>query len=285
MFIMNQLSAEKRAAVVAALVEGNSLRGTARLTGVARMTIEKLLRDLGAACAAYHDANVRGLKSQRIQCDEIWSFVGAKAKNVPEEKRGEWGDIWTWTAIDADSKLIIGYYVGQRTAQDAYEFMRDVAGRLTNRVQLTTDNYKVYLNAVEYAFGIDIDYAMLEKTYGSYVMTGAASHRYTPAKITGAKAATITGTPDRKHISTSYIERQNLTMPMHMRRFARLTNAFSKKIENHAHSVALHFMYYNFCKIHQTLRITPAMAAGISDHVWELSELVDLLSVEQRVSA
>ena len=164
---MNQLSTEKRAAVVAALVEGNSLRGTARLTDVARMTVEKLLRDLGTACAEYHDAHVRNLKSQRIQCDEIWSFVGAKAKNVPEAKRGEWGDVWTWTAIDADSKLIVGYRIGQRTAVDAYDFMQDVAARLANRVQLTTDNLKVYLNAVDYAFGIDIDYAMLEKRYGS----------------------------------------------------------------------------------------------------------------------
>jgi IS1 family transposase len=242
------------------------------------MTVEKLLRDLGTACAAYHDANVRGLKSQRIQCDEIWSFVGAKAKNVPEEKRGQWGDIWTWTAIDADSKLIVGYRVGQRTAADAYDFMQDVASRLSNRVQLTTDNLKVYLNAVDYAFGVDIDYAILEKQYGSFVTNGSAAHRYTPAKITSMRVATITGDPDRKHVSTSYVERQNLTMRMHMRRFTRLTNAFSKKIENHAHSVALHFMYYNFCKIHQTLRITPAMEAGLSDHVWTLGQLVALVA-------
>ncbi len=185
---MNQLSTERRAAVVAALVEGNSLRGTARLTGVSRMTVEKLLRDLGTACAAYHDTHVRGLKSQRIQCDEIWSFVGAKAKNVPDHKRGEWGDVWTWTALDADSRLIVSYRIGQRTAVDAYDFMQDVAGRLTNRVQLTTDSYKVYLNAVDYAFGIDVDYAMLEKHYGAFVTTGSAAHRYTPAKITGVKA-------------------------------------------------------------------------------------------------
>jgi IS1 family transposase len=275
---MNKLSTEKRTAVVAALVEGNSLRGTARLTGVARMTIEKLLRDLGTACAAYHDANVRGLKSQRIQCDEIWSFVGAKQKNVPEDKRGQWGDIWTWTAIDADSKLIVGYRVSNRTASDAYEFMRDVADRLTNRVQLTTDNFTKYLNAVDYAFGVDIDYAMLEKTYGTYVITGAAAHRYTPAKITSMKATTITGNPDRKHVSTSYVERQNLTMRMHMRRFTRLTNAFSKKIEMHAHAVSLHFMYYNFCKIHSSIKVTPAMEAGLTDRLWDLSDLVSLLS-------
>jgi IS1 family transposase len=284
---MNQLSTERRAAVVAALVEGNSLRGTARLTGVARMTIEKLLRDLGAACAAYHDAHVRGLTSQRIQCDEIWSFVGSKAKNVPEERRGQWGDIWTWTAIDADSKLIVGYRVGNRTAADAYDFMADVASRLTNRVQLTTDNLKLYLNAVDYAFGVDIDYAMLEKHYGSFVNTGAAAHRYTPAKITGVKAATITGDPKRKHISTSYVERQNLTMRMHMRRFARLTNGFSKKAEMHAYSVALHFMFYNYCKIHQTLRVTPAMEAGLASSPWSISDLIAsvLPSAEKRASA
>jgi len=279
---MNQLSTERRTAVIAALVEGNSLRGTARLTGVARMTIEKLLHDLGTACAAHHDAHVRGLKSQRVQCDEIWSFVGAKAKNVPDAKRGQWGDVWTWTAIDADSKLIVSYRIGQRTAADAYDFMQDVASRLTNRIQLTTDQHKVYLNAVDYAFGVDVDYAMLEKHYGSFVAGPSAAHRYTPAKITSMKAAVITGSPERKHISTSYVERQNLTMRMHMRRFARLTNAFSKKIEMHAHNVALHFMYYNFCKIHQTLRITPAMAAGLSERVWDLSDLVALLDEEAR---
>jgi IS1 family transposase len=278
---MNQLSTERRAAVVAALVEGNSLRGTARMTGVARMTVEKLLRDLGAACAAHHDATARTLKTRRVQCDEIWSFVGAKAKNVPEKKRGQWGDVWTWTAIDADSKLIIGYRVGQRTAADAYDFMSDVAGRLTSRVQLTTDSHKVYLNAVEYAFGIDIDYAMLEKHYGSYVNTsGAAHHRYTPAKITSIQATTIAGDPDKRHISTSYVERQNLTMRMHMRRFARLSNAFSKKIEMHAHMVALHFTNYNFCKIHQTLRVTPAMEAGLTTRPWDLVDLVRLIDAE-----
>jgi len=282
---MNRLSTDRRAAVIAALVEGNSLRGTARLTGVARMTVEKLLRDIGTACAAYHNVHVRGLKSQRIQCDEIWSFVGAKAKNVPEKKRGEWGDIWTWTAIDADSKLIVGYRIGQRTAADAYDFMHDVAGRLTNRVQLTTDSLKVYLNAVDYAFGINIDYAILEKQFGSFVTNGSAAHRYTPAKITRMRATTVTGNPDRKHVSTSYVERQNLTMRMHMRRFTRLTNGFSKKIEMHAHNVALHFMYYNFCKIHQTLRVTPAMEAGLSDYVWGLEEIIGLLSSQQTASA
>jgi IS1 family transposase len=282
---MNQLSTERRAAVVAALVEGVSLRGTARLTGVARMTIEKLLRDLGMACAAYHDAHVRGLKSQRIQCDEIWSFVGAKEKNVPEDKRGEWGDYWTWTALDADSKLIVSYLVGPRNTQASYDFMADLAGRVANRIQLTTDGFRLYLNAVDYAFGVDIDYAMLEKRFGAYSMGPSAAKRYTPAKITGIRAATISGDPKRRHVSTSYVERQNLTMRMHMRRFTRLTNAFSKKIEMHAHNVALHFMYYNFCKIHQTLRVTPAMEAGISDHVWDVAELVGILEQADRLTA
>jgi IS1 family transposase len=242
------------------------------------------LRDLGAACAAYHDAHVRGRKSRRIQCDEIWAFVGAKQKNVPEEKRGVWGDCWTWTAIDADSKLMVAYRVGPRTPAMAYDFMHDVAARLTNRIQLTTDGNRMYLTAVDYAFGTDVDYAILDKHYGQYVVSGAAAIRYTPAKITGMTATTISGSPERKHISTSFVERQNLTMRMHMRRFTRLTNAFSKKTEMHAHSVALHFMYYNFCKIHSTLRVTPAMEAGLSNHVWSLEELIGLLSDSQLAS-
>lgn len=270
---MNQLSTERRAAVVAALVEGNSLRGTSRLTGVARMTVEKLLRDLGAACAQHHDATVRNLSSKRVQCDEIWAFVGAKQKNVPESKRGEWGDCWTWTALDADSKLIVAYMVGSRTQTNAYDFMGDVASRLTNRVQLTTDGLKQYLIAVDYAFGTDVDYAILEKRYGG----AQAETRYSPAKMLSAQRTAITGSPNPRHISTSYVERQNLTMRMGMRRFTRLTNAFSKKLEMHAHSIALHFAYYNFCKIHQTLRVTPAMEAGLSDHAWNLEELVALL--------
>lgn len=275
---MNKLDTAKRVAVVAALVEGNSLRATSRMTGVARMTVEKLLRDLGEACAAHHDEMVRNLNTRRVECDEIWSFVGAKQKNVPEERKGQWGDIWTWTAIDAESKLIISYRVGQRTAADAYDFMQDVAARLANRVQMTTDNLKLYLNAVDYAFGTDIDYAMLEKHYGSFITGGSAAHRYTPAKITAMKATTISGDPKRRHVSTSYVERQNLTMRMHMRRFTRLTNGFSKKAEMHAYAVALHFAYYNFVKVHQTLRVTPAMEAGLSDHVWTLEQVVALIS-------
>ena len=272
---MNRLSTAERVKVISVLVEGNSLRATSRITGVARMTVEKLLRDLGTVCAAHHDATVRGLNSQRIQCDEIWSFVGAKAKNVPERRRGEWGDIWTWTAIDADSKFVVSWLVGGRDANYATTFMRDVASRLVNRVQLTTDGHKPYLMAVDDAFGANVDYAQLVKVYGE---APDAEKRYSPAKCIGTKRSRITGDPDPKHVSTSYVERQNLTMRMHMRRFTRLTNGHSKKVEMHEHNVALHFTYYNFCKIHETLRATPAMVAGISDHVWDLWELVALLA-------
>jgi IS1 family transposase len=274
---MNKLSTEQRARVVAALVEGNGLRATARLTGVARMTVEKLLRDLGTACARFHDETVRNVRSNRVQCDEIWSFVYAKAKNVTTAIAAEHpgaGDVWTWTAIDADSKLVISWLVGSRDAGAAYAFMTDVAGRLRNRVQLTTDGHTPYLAAVEDAFGCDIDYAMLVKIYGS---DPQGEKRYSPAICLGAVATTIMGDPDPRHISTSYVERQNLTMRMHMRRFTRLTNGFSKKVEMHAHAIALHFAYYNFCKIHQTLRVTPAMEAGLSDHAWSLEEIVGLL--------
>jgi|SRR5438128_30680 len=274
---MNRLSTEQRARVVSVLVEGNSLRATARITGAARMTVEKLLRELGTACAQHHTETVRNLKSLRIQCDEIWSFIGAKQKNVPETKRGEWGDCWTWTALDADSKLIVAYALGPRNALMAYDFMKDVADRLANRVQLTTDGLRAYLTAVDYAFGIDVDYATLEKHYGASAHGDSAAVRYSPAKFIGSKRAIVTGEPDPKHISTSYVERQNLTMRMSMRRFTRLTNAFSKKVEMHAHSVALHFAYYNFCKIHQTLRVTPAMEAGLSTHIWSVEELIGLL--------
>ena len=276
--IMNRLSTEDRSSVVSVLVEGNSLRATARITGVARMTVEKLLRDLGTACAQHHAATVRRLNTKRVQCDEIWSFIGAKQKNVPVEKIGIWGDCWTWTALDADSKLIVAYMLGPRTAPSAYDFMKDVASRLSHRVQVTTDGLRVYLNAVDYAFGIDVDYAILEKHYGVATSGQSAAVRYSPAKIIGAQRAIITGDPDMRHVSTSYVERQNLTMRMHMRRFTRLTNGFSKKIDMHAHSVALHFAYYNFCKIHQTLRVTPAMQAGISDHAWSIEELIGLLT-------
>ncbi len=278
---MNRLDTARRTHVLRCLVEGMSLRGTARVTGVARMTIEKLLRDLGPACMSHHDATVRNLKSERIQADEIWSFIGAKAKNVPEDKRDVWGDCWTWTALDPDSKLMVSYAVGPRNADMAYDFMQDVADRLTKRIQLTTDGLKLYLNAVEYAFGSAIDYAIIDKHYSTNKTAESAAVRYSPAKFTKCTRKCVQGEPDAGHISTSHVERSNLTMRMHMRRFTRLTNGFSKKVEMHAAAVALHFAYYNFCKIHQTLRVTPAMAAGLATHPWELSELVALLDRQQ----
>lgn len=272
---MNKLSTGDRVRVVTALVEGNSLRATARITGVARMTVEKLLRDLGNACAEYHNANVHGLKSQRVQCDEIWSFVGAKQKNAtPEKKAQGWGDCWTWVALDADSKLVVSYAIGPRTPSVARKFMEDVASRISNRIQLTTDGLHVYANAVDHAFGMDVDYAILDKYYGLGVETSA---RYSPPKFRGSHRILVQGRPDPRHVSTSYVERNNLTIRMSNRRFTRLTNAFSKKLEMHGHSVALHFMYYNFCKIHQSLRITPAMQAGLCEHAWSFDELVSLL--------
>jgi len=272
---MNQLSTEKRAAVIAAMVEGNSLRGTARMTGVARMTIEKLLREIGAACARYQDEHLRNLKTRRVQADEIWSFCYAKAKNVtPEirEQHPDAGDIWTWTAIDADSKLVLSFMVGPRNLNTAYAFMEDVASRLANRVQLTTDAFTKYLHAVDNAFVGEVDYAQLQKIY-----SGEPTARYSPPKCVGTKTMAVYGDPNPKHISTSFVERQNLTMRMSMRRFTRLTNAFSKKVEMHAHAVALHFMYYNFCKIHGSLRVTPAMEAGLADRPWEIQDLIALL--------
>lgn len=267
----------KRAAVVAALVEGNSLRATSRMTDVARMTVEKLLRDLGKACAEYQDKTLRNLPCKRLQCDEIWAFVYAKNKNVTPKiaaAHPDAGDVWTWTAIDADTKLVPSWRVGSRDGGAAYEFMQDVASRLRHRVQLTTDGHTAYLSAVEDTFGADIDYATLTKIYGT---DPQAEKRYSPAVCLGCEVKTITGSPDPKHISTSYVERQNLTMRMSIRRFTRLTNAFSKKVENHVHSIALHYMYYNFAKIHQTLRVTPAMEAGVCDHAWSIEEIVALL--------
>lgn len=274
---MNQLSTAERAKVVSVLVEGNSLRATSRITGVARMTVEKLLRDMGAACQRFHDERVRGLQSQRVQCDEIWSFIGAKEKNAtPEQKAQGWGDAWTWTAIDADSKLMVSWLIGSRNQRTGDAFMQDVAARLTNRVQLTTDGLVTYLTAVDRAFGVDVDFGVIHKVYAG----ASGNGRYSPAKFVSAKRATVTGDPNPRHISTSYVERSNLTMRMHMRRFTRLTNGFSKKIEMHQHSVALHFTYYNFCKIHQTLRVTPAMEAGLSDHVWTIEEVIGLLTIQ-----
>jgi IS1 family transposase len=272
---MNRLDTQTQAKVISCLIEGCSIRATVRLTGAAKNTVVKLLADIGCASAAYHNRNVRRLKVRRLQCDEIWSFVGAKAKNVSVEKKQEgWGDVWTWIGIDADTKLVVSYLVGGRGAGWAKDFMEDCAKRISNRVQITTDGHKGYLEAVENAFGADIDYAMLQKIYGA---PAENETRYSPATCIGCDMKVVSGDPDPKHVSTSYVERQNLTMRMQIRRFTRLTNAFSKKVENHRHSVALHYMYYNYCRVHQTLRCTPAMEAGLTDHVWSLEELCALL--------
>ena len=274
---MNKLSTEERSRIVAALVEGNSMRAVSRMTGIARNTINKLLVDLGTACSEYQDKAFRNLSCKRIQCDEIWSFIGAKEKNTSAEKKeGGWGDIWTWVAIDADTKLVPTWFIGTRDAGAAYHFMHDLAARLAHRVQLTTDGHRAYLNAVEDAFGADVDYAQLVKIYGNEPQGGEV--RYSPAVCMGARKAKITGQPEFAHVSTSFVERQNLTMRMSMKRFARLSNGFSKKVENHEHMVALHYMYYNFGRIHQTLRVTPAMEAGVADHVWSLDEIIALLA-------
>jgi IS1 family transposase len=272
---MNCLDSETRARVVNCLIEGCSVRATVRMTGVSKPTILKLLVDLGNACADYHDRYVRNLKVHRLQADEIWQFVGAKAKNAsPEKKQEGWGDIWTWVGIDVDTKLVVSYLVGGRDLGWATEFMLDCANRISNRVQITTDGHRAYLETVETAFGADIDYAQLQKIYGA---AQENETRYSPARCIGCDMKLVSGKPDPKHMSTSYVERQNLTMRMHMRRFIRLTNAFGKKIENHMDSVALHYMFYNYCRIHQTLKVTPAMEAGLSDYVWSLEELCAIL--------
>jgi IS1 family transposase len=272
---MNKLSTEDRIRVVSALVEGNSIRAVSRMTGIARNTVDKLLCDLGRVCSIYQDRVLRNLPCKRVQCDEIWSFVGAKEKNTTAEKKVEgWGDVWTWVALDAETKLVPCWYVGTRDGQAAYHFMHDLAARLAHRVQLTTDGHKPYLQAVEDAFGSEIDYAQLVKIYGEGPKTEA---RYSPAQCMGTRIAKVTGKPESGHVSTSFIERQNLTMRMSMRRFTRLTNGFSKKVENHEHAIAIHYMFYNFARIHQTLRVTPAMEAGVSDHVWELEEIINLI--------
>jgi len=276
MVSMNRLDASRRAQVIRCLVEGNSIRSTVRMTGVAKNTVVKLLVELGAACADYLDKALINLPCKRIQVDEIWSWVGAKDKNIPEERRGKFGigSVWTWTAIDADTKLVASWIVGTRDAGTATEFMQDLAKRLANRVQLTSDGHRAYLTAVEDAFGANIDYSMLVKIYGN---DSEGEKRYSPAECIGCKREAISGNPDPKYISTSYVERQNLTMRMSMRRFTRLTNGFSKKIENHVAAVAVYFMYYNFARIHQTLRVTPAMAAGVTDRLWDVSDIVALL--------
>ena len=263
-----------RAQILGLLVEGMSVNATCRTTGTAKATVLKLLADVGAACAAYQDTALRNLPCKRVQCDEIWSFVGAKQKNIARGAVGE-GDVWTWTAICADTKLVASWMVGDRNAEAAHQFMADLAPRLANRIQLTTDGNRLYLDAVEDAFAWDIDYAMLVKQYGE--PNASPERKYSPSEYVGAKKIKVTGRPVKADVSTSYVERQNLTMRMSMRRFTRLTNGFSKKLENHAHAVALHFMHYNFGRIHKTLRVTPAMEAGVTDHVWSLEEIAGLV--------
>jgi transposase-like protein len=266
---------EQRAQIVSLLVEGNGINAITRITGVAKNTVLKLLADLGEACEAFHDEYVRGLTSQRIQADEIWSFCYAKKKNVPAKHQGQFGfgDVWTWTAIDADSKLMVSWLVGKREAQDAYAFMQDVASRLANPIQLTTDGFHCYLNAVDAAFPHGIDYAMLVKMYGTDPM---GEKRYSPAICLSAERKVVRGNPDRHHINTSYVEKHNQTMRQNMRRYTRLTAGHSKKLDNHRFATALHFVHYNFARNCQTVKSTPAMAAGIANHRWTIEELVSL---------
>jgi IS1 family transposase len=274
---MNNLPLAKKVQIINLLVEGNSLRSTTRITGCSINTVTKLLVDVGNACQKFHDEKVVSVTSKRIQCDEIWSFVHAKEKNIPDElKRDGIGDVWTWVGIDADTKLVVSWLVGRRDAETAYTFMQDVAYRLKNRIQLTTDGLKTYLDAVKGAFHGKIDYATLTKIYGNTNIERDFEKRYTPDDCTEVIKKRISGKPNKKHISTSYIERQNLTMRMSMRRFTRLTNGFSKKMENHCHAIALNFVYYNFCRIHKTLRVTPAMEAGLTKDIMEIEDVVRL---------
>ena len=272
----NKLPLAKRVQILSMLCEGSSMRSISRVVDVSINTVSALLVDAGKACIEHHDRTVRGVASKRVQCDEIWAFCYAKQKNVETAKAApeEAGDVWTWTALDADSKLIVSYLVGGRDAGYASEFMHDVASRLANRVQMTTDGHKAYLDAVEDAFGADIDYAQLIKLYGD---SPGPAGRYSPAECTGIKKTRIEGKPDKAHVSTSYVERANLTMRMSMRRFTRLTNAFSKKAENHTYALALYFTFYNFVRMHKTLRCSPAMAAGLSDKLWSMEDVVALI--------
>lgn len=283
--IVNKLDREARSRILHLLCEGSSIHAVTRLTGASKNTIIKLMVDAGKACAAYHDEQFANLNSKRVQVDEIWSFTYAKQKNVAAAKAApaDAGDTWTWTAIDADSKVMVSWLVGGRDSEYAMMFMNDLQSRLANRVQLTSDGHRAYLEAVEGAFGGDVDYAQLVKIYGA--SPESAKGRYSPAECTGAMKVPVERKPNPKQISTSFAERQNLNMRMHMRRFTRLTNAFSKKVENHAWSVALFATYYNFVRIHKTVRMTPAMAAGVSDRLWEIGDIVALVEAAEVVSA
>lgn len=273
---MNKLSTDRRAALVSALVEGNSIRATARMTDTAFNTVLRFVVEIGTACRAYLNEHMRNLTCRRLQADEIWQFCYAKDKNVPDHMRSQpgVGSVWTWIAIDADTKLVPTFHVGTRDGACAWEFMTDLASRLTHRVQLTTDGHNAYLEAVDAAFANQIDYAMLVKIYGT---PPEGEKRYSPPECLGARATVITGDPDPAHISTSYVERQNLTMRMSMRRYTRLTNAFSKKVANLEHALALHYMHYNFVRVHKTLRCTPAMEAGVTDRLWTARDIAALL--------
>ncbi|MES0065499.1 IS1 family transposase [Mesorhizobium sp. M0074] len=278
---MNKLPLTTRVQILSMLVEGASMRSVARVADVSFNTIAKLMIEAGEACAAYHDETVRNVQAKRVQCDEIWAFVAAKQKNVPNMKTpvDGAGDVWTWTALDADSKMIISYLVGGRDSEYALAFMDDVAARLANRVQMTTDGHRAYLEAVEGAFGADVDYAQLIKIYGA--SPDSAKGRYSPADCTGIKKNRIEGDPDIAHVSTSYVERMNLNIRMGNRRFTRLTNAFSKKIDNHLHMLSLYFCHYNFCRVHKTLRMSPAMAAGVSETLRDVEWIVSLIDARE----
>lgn len=280
---MNKLDTKARALILRLLVEGSSIRATCRIADVSKNTVTKLLEDAGKVCAAYHDEHVREVQAKHVQADEIWAFCYAKEKNVGTAKAApeEAGDIWTWTALDRDSKMILSYTVGDRSQRTAREFMFDLASRVAGRIHLTTDGHAAYLKAVADAFGGDVDYAMLVKQYGDPTGTKGHERKYSPSECVGAIKEPILGRPDMKAVSTSHVERQNLTMRMGMRRFTRLTNAFSKKAENHAYAVALHFMHYNFCRVHKTLRKTPGVAAGVTDQLWDVEDLVALVEAAE----
>ncbi len=271
---MNKLPLAKRVQILSMLCEGSSMRSISRVVDVSLNTVSKLLIDAGLVCAAFHDKTVRNVPAKRIQADEIWAFCYAKQKNVPEEKEGEAGDVWTWTALDAETKLMVSWWVGPRDKRAATQFLHDLAGRLSTRIQLTTDGHNAYLHAVERIFGMDVDFAQLIKTYAP---VPEGERRYSPPVCVGAEPKRIMGNPDWDHVSTSYVERSNLTMRMSMRRFTRLTNAFSKKFENHCHALALYFVWYNFCRIHKTLRVTPAMAAGVTDKLMSMEDIAQMV--------
>jgi len=282
---VNKLSAERKAQVIKVLCEGNSIRSTSRITNTAINTVVKILKEVGLACLKYQDNELKDLSCKRIECDEIWSFCYAKQKNVPKDKQGRfgYGDVWTFVAIDADTKLVLSWHVGEREPADAYYFLNTVKERVLNRIQLTTDGHRMYYEAVENTFGDDIDYAMLIKYYHD---SGDESGRYSPPRCNKTKTKLIKGSPDMSKVSTSYVERQNLTMRMNMRRFTRLTNAFSKKVENHIYALALYFMHYNFVRPHKTLAYpyprTPAMAAGLTDNIWTIEEIVKLTEISSK---